>query len=132
MQRERASHLTFRPRGSSRTGGGGPSHVAQRRGAARVLSMTSIMSTTGRRTVGWQDPRLAPMMLVQRSSREAYIATSAKLWKMIGSPAYPDTEEAAQIMLEHGFRAALDAGHAVSGDGWSDRSFSAPSPAARW
>lgn len=60
----------------------------------RVASLTSIMSTTGRRTVGWQDPRLAPMMLVQRSSREAYIATSAKLWRLIGSPAYPDTEEA--------------------------------------
>ena len=60
----------------------------------RVASLTSIMSTTGRRTVGWQDPRLAPMMLVQRSSREAYIATSEKLWKMIGSPAYPDTAEA--------------------------------------
>jgi len=60
----------------------------------RIASLTSIMSTTGRRTVGWQDPRLAPMMLVQRSSREAYVETSAKLWKMIGSPAYPDTEDA--------------------------------------
>ena len=26
----------------------------------RVRSLTSIMSTTGRRTVGWQDPRLIP------------------------------------------------------------------------
>jgi pimeloyl-ACP methyl ester carboxylesterase len=60
----------------------------------RVRSLTSIMSTTGRRTVGWQDPRLAPMMLVQRSSREAYIETSARLWRIIGSPAYPDTAEA--------------------------------------
>lgn len=60
----------------------------------RVASLTSIMSTTGRRTVGWQDPRLAPMMLVQRSSRETYIETSAKLWRIIGSPAYPDTAEA--------------------------------------
>jgi hypothetical protein len=33
MQRERASHLTFRPRGSSRTGGGDPIPVAQRREA---------------------------------------------------------------------------------------------------
>lgn len=60
----------------------------------RVTSLTSIMSTTGRRTVGWQDPRLAPMLLVQRSSREAYIATSVRLWRMIGSPGYPDTEDA--------------------------------------
>ena len=29
----------------------------------RVLSLVSIMSTTGRRTVGWQDPRLLPMLV---------------------------------------------------------------------
>jgi pimeloyl-ACP methyl ester carboxylesterase len=59
----------------------------------RVLSLTSIMSTTGRRFVGWQDPRLAPLLLAQRSSREAYIATSARLWKLIGSPLFPDTAD---------------------------------------
>jgi pimeloyl-ACP methyl ester carboxylesterase len=59
----------------------------------RVLSMTSIMSTTGRRTVGWQDPRLLPMLLARRRSREEYIETSAKLWRLIGSPLYPDTAE---------------------------------------
>jgi pimeloyl-ACP methyl ester carboxylesterase len=61
---------------------------------SRVRSLTSIMSTTGRRSVGWQDPRLAPMLLAKREkSREAYIETSAKLWKLIGSPLYPDTTE---------------------------------------
>ncbi len=30
---------------------------------ARLRSLVSIMSTTGRRTVGWLDPRLVPMML---------------------------------------------------------------------
>jgi pimeloyl-ACP methyl ester carboxylesterase len=60
----------------------------------RVLSLTSIMSTTGRRTVGWQDPRLLPLLLARRSqSREHYIAASARLWKIIGSPLYPDTTE---------------------------------------
>jgi pimeloyl-ACP methyl ester carboxylesterase len=59
----------------------------------RVLSLTSIMSTTGKRTVGWQDPRLLPMLLARRSSREAYIETSGRLWKLIGSPLYPDTTE---------------------------------------
>jgi pimeloyl-ACP methyl ester carboxylesterase len=59
----------------------------------RVLSLTSIMSTTGRRTVGWQDPRLLPMMLARRSDRETYVKTSAKLWKLIGSPLYRDTAE---------------------------------------
>lgn len=60
----------------------------------RVSSLTSIMSSTGRRFVGWQDPRLLPMLLARRSSREAYIETSGRLWKLIGSPLYPDTTEA--------------------------------------
>jgi pimeloyl-ACP methyl ester carboxylesterase len=59
--------------------------------------MTSIMSTTGGRTVGWQDPRLLPL-LVARSvqSREAYVASSARLWKVIGSPGYPETRDTVQ------------------------------------
>jgi pimeloyl-ACP methyl ester carboxylesterase len=60
----------------------------------RVRSLTSIMSTTGRRFVGWQDPRLAPLLLARRATRDAYIETSARLWKLIGSPLYPDTAEA--------------------------------------
>ncbi|MDQ3615995.1 MAG: alpha/beta fold hydrolase [Actinomycetota bacterium] len=60
----------------------------------RVRSMTSIMSTTGRRSVGWQDPRLLPLLMARRSqSREHYINASSRLWKLIGSPLYPDTTE---------------------------------------
>lgn len=60
----------------------------------RVHSMTSIMSTTGRRSVGWQDPRLLPLLMARRAeSRESYIAASARLWQIIGSPLYPDTTE---------------------------------------
>jgi pimeloyl-ACP methyl ester carboxylesterase len=60
----------------------------------RVRSLTSIMSTTGRRTVGWQDPRLMPLLLTRGvQSREAYVARSARVWKLIGSPAYPATDE---------------------------------------
>jgi pimeloyl-ACP methyl ester carboxylesterase len=60
----------------------------------RVLSLTSIMSTTGRRTVGWQDPTLLPLLIANRDrSREHYIRTSERLWRMIGSPLYPDTVE---------------------------------------
>lgn len=66
----------------------------------RVSSLTSIMSSTGRRTVGWQDPRLAPMMLGQRATREAYVAASALMWRKIGSTAYPDTEEAVRERAE--------------------------------
>jgi pimeloyl-ACP methyl ester carboxylesterase len=61
----------------------------------RVRSLTSIMSTTGRRTVGWQDPRLLPLLLARSvQTKEAYVASSARLWKVIGSPAFPETRAA--------------------------------------
>ena len=60
----------------------------------RVRSLTSIMSTTGRRSVGWQDPRIVPLLLARRATtREAYVDSSARFWKLIGSPLYPDTVE---------------------------------------
>ena len=61
----------------------------------RVRSLTSIMSTTGRRTVGWQDPRLLPRLLERRSNtREGYVASSVRFWAIIGSTAFPDSQEA--------------------------------------
>ena len=56
----------------------------------RVRSLTSIMSTLGKRTVGWQHPSLLPMLIAKRGpGREAYVATSARVWQAIGSPGYP-------------------------------------------
>jgi pimeloyl-ACP methyl ester carboxylesterase len=56
----------------------------------RVLSLVSIMSSTGRRRVGWQDPRLFPMLLRPAArSREEVIAQSARTWATIGSPGFP-------------------------------------------
>ena len=60
----------------------------------RVRSLTSIMSTTGRRSVGWQDPRLLPLLLARSArTREAYVASSARVWRIIGSPAFRETRE---------------------------------------
>jgi pimeloyl-ACP methyl ester carboxylesterase len=60
----------------------------------RVLSLVSIMSTTGRRTVGWQDPRLFPMLLGRGArTREQVIAHSARTWATIGSPGYPTPDD---------------------------------------
>ena len=59
----------------------------------RVRSLTSVMSTTGKRTVGWQHPGLLPNLLGRGAGREAYIEASVKTWKLIGSPAYPTDEE---------------------------------------
>jgi len=56
---------------------------------SRVRSLTCIMSTTGKRTVGWQHPSLLPTLLTPRNSRDDYITGSAQVWKIISSPAYP-------------------------------------------
>ncbi len=60
----------------------------------RVRSLVSIMSTTGRRNVGWQSPRLIPTLLAPRhGGREEYVERSAASWHLIGSPAYPEAPE---------------------------------------
>ena len=59
----------------------------------RVRSLTSLMSTTGKRTVGWQHPSLLPNFLGRRAGREGYIQASIKTWRIIGSPGYPTSEE---------------------------------------
>jgi pimeloyl-ACP methyl ester carboxylesterase len=63
----------------------------------RIRSLVSIMSTTGRRTVGWLDPRLMPMMLGRRGSTvEEYVEASVRGAAMIGSPAYVEDGDAAR------------------------------------
>jgi pimeloyl-ACP methyl ester carboxylesterase len=60
----------------------------------RVASLTSIMSTTGRRSVGWQDPKLLPRLLERRQpTRDWYVDSSTAFWKLIGSPDYPNAED---------------------------------------
>jgi pimeloyl-ACP methyl ester carboxylesterase len=55
----------------------------------RTRSLTSVMSTVGRRTVGWQSPRILPLVLARRRpGRSAYAESSARLWRLIQSPAY--------------------------------------------
>jgi pimeloyl-ACP methyl ester carboxylesterase len=68
---------------------------------ARVRSLVSIMSTTGRRTVGWLDPRLVPMMLGRRGSTvEEYLEASIRGAATIGSPAYPEDEATARARAQ--------------------------------
>ncbi len=73
----------------------------------RVRSLTSIMSTTGRRRVGWQHPRLFPALARPlRPGREAYAEGSVAMWHLIGSPGYPrpehDTREIAYQTYDRG------------------------------
>jgi pimeloyl-ACP methyl ester carboxylesterase len=77
----------------------------------RVSSLTSIMSTTGKRTVGWTDPRLVPILLRPvRPGLEAYEQSSELVWGLIGSPAYPRpegrTREIARATFERGVSAS--------------------------
>ncbi|HET7326415.1 MAG TPA: alpha/beta fold hydrolase, partial [Nocardioidaceae bacterium] len=61
----------------------------------RVRSLVSMMSTSGKRTVGWQDPRLLPMALLGRAlDRESYVASSHRVSKAIGSPGFPSNFDA--------------------------------------
>ena len=73
----------------------------------RIRSLTSIMSTTGRRTVGWQHPSLLPMLLTTRGpDREAYVKGSLAVWHLISSPGFPydkaDLERRAHETFDRG------------------------------
>ena len=60
----------------------------------RVRSLTSISSTTGKRTVGWQHPSVLPTLAAGRKpGRDAYVRYSVHLWGLIGSPGYPQPRE---------------------------------------
>ena len=76
----------------------------------RVRSLTSIMSTLGKRSVGWQHPSLLPVLIAKRGAgREAYVESSAKTWKLIGSPAYPVDEDEARARAEETFDRGVSA-----------------------
>jgi pimeloyl-ACP methyl ester carboxylesterase len=63
----------------------------------RVLSLTSIMSSTGRRRSGYQDPLLLPHMARRAArNREEYVETSVTFWRLISSPAYRGSDEDAR------------------------------------
>jgi pimeloyl-ACP methyl ester carboxylesterase len=60
----------------------------------RVLSLVSIMSTTGDRAVGQPLPQAIPALVGPApSDREGYVDFNVQVFKAIGSPAYPPEEE---------------------------------------
>lgn len=60
----------------------------------RAASLVSIMSTTGNRRVGWQDPRLFPALLSPvQPGRAGYLTSVRKFWNLISSPRFPMTTE---------------------------------------
>ena len=60
----------------------------------RVSSLVSIMATTGQRRVGWQDPRLLPLLLTPFArTRDAYVVRAVKIWRAISSREFPTSDE---------------------------------------
>ncbi|WP_300678838.1 alpha/beta hydrolase [Nocardioides sp.] len=76
----------------------------------RVRSLTSIMSTTGKRTVGWQDPRILPALLTPANGQEGFVRNSVRIWSLIESPAFRLTQARkvynAEATWEYGVSAA--------------------------
>ena len=67
----------------------------------RALSLTSIMSTTGRRTVGFQNPRVLPgLFLSNGEGREGYVSRQLRGTPLISSPDYPTAEAAVRARAE--------------------------------
>lgn len=81
---------------------------------ARVRSLTSISSTTGRRTVGWQHPSLLPRLIAPRKAgRDAYVESSLVMWSLIGSADYASDPDALRTRAEATFDRGVSASGAV-------------------
>ena len=80
----------------------------------RVLSLTSIMSTTGERRAG--RPKLRVFGILMRRApqdREGYIESFMRTFKLIGSPGFPFDEERGRELAA----ATYDRGHQSAGTG---------------
>jgi len=77
---------------------------------SRVRSLVSIMSTTGRRTVGWQNPKIIPALLSPRGTDlESYVAGAARMGALIGSPGFPESPESSRARAEETYARGLSA-----------------------
>jgi pimeloyl-ACP methyl ester carboxylesterase len=90
--------------------GGMIAQVVAGRHPERVLSLTSIMSTTGGRRVGRPSYRLYPMFVRQAPrEEEAYVEHVLALYKLIGSPGFERDDEALRAMARESFRRGVHA-----------------------
>ncbi len=75
----------------------------------RVLSMTSIMSTTGSRTKGFQHPVLLPGLLRRGArTKEQYVEGTVVFQKLIASPAYPTPDDKVRARAEETWERGLN------------------------
>jgi pimeloyl-ACP methyl ester carboxylesterase len=80
----------------------------------RVLSLTSIMSTTGRKSLPGPQRKVALHMLRRPATKDTktLIEHSMRTWRLIGSPAYQPTDAALREKITLSFqRSFYPAGH---------------------
>src|SRR3954451_11527047 len=92
--------------------GGMIAQVIAGRHPDRVLSLVSIMSTTGNRWKGQPALRVFPFLLRRpKTGKEAYVERIVKLFGLVGSPDFERDEAELRAMLELSFdRGASPAG----------------------
>jgi pimeloyl-ACP methyl ester carboxylesterase len=89
--------------------GGMIAQVLAGRHPGRVLSLTSIMSTTGNRWKGQPALRVFPFLLRKPATdREVQISRVMKLFKLVGSPGFERDEAELREMLELSFDRGSD------------------------
>ena len=66
----------------------------------RVLSLTSIMSSTGSPETGQAKPEVLTALITPvPGDREGYVEATANMFKLIGSPAYPPDEDELRALI---------------------------------
>ncbi|GAB3889292.1 hypothetical protein GCM10029964_058570 [Kibdelosporangium lantanae] len=64
----------------------------------RVRSLVSVMSTTGRRLVGWPDPRVLRVLLAPGvRDRAGYVELALSSFRRLGSPGFPFDEQRMRV-----------------------------------
>jgi pimeloyl-ACP methyl ester carboxylesterase len=77
--------------------------------ADRVLSLVSIMSSTGSRWSGQPAPRILPVFLQRPArSKEAYVERIVKLFGLVGSPGFERDPDELRAMLATSWERGVD------------------------
>lgn len=71
----------------------------------RTLSLTSIMSTSGRRSLP-QASREVTLQITKRrpTDEQGYLKASMRIWRLIGSPGYAPSDDELRERILRGFR----------------------------
>jgi pimeloyl-ACP methyl ester carboxylesterase len=74
----------------------------------RVLSLTSIMSTTGGRFVGMQSPRVMPYLVgALPRDEDEYVERARSLFSLIGSPGFDRDDEEFERLARQSFQRGI-------------------------